>query len=177
MAKTPKIQSVATGNTFATTDESNINCPIEDASYEVVPFQPGMTLNPGQSVTIPVTLVEEQVIDGGGTAFDWSVTDISGIVYDRYQHCTKDKETGLWYSDADIAWSGVKPNALPCPQQDTPELTQRALDAWCRQPEALVPQAYLAMVAQARATYTPPPPPESAKSMASRVIAAIFRKT
>lgn len=129
--------------------------PTDPIKYEVVSFEQGMTLMPGQSTEVEVTILEEEIVEGSG-GLRLQGRDISYEVFGRYTECTLDKASGLWYADVDVAWSGVRPGALPNPQQDTPELTQKALEAWCRQPDAIPPASSRAAVEAARAAYVPP---------------------
>lgn len=146
---------------------------VHDAEFEEVPFEQGMTLLPGQStrVTIPVTILDEDVVDSDEEKLVLHGHDITHEVYDRYAECTLDKASGLWYSDVDTTWSGIRPGALPCPRQDTPELTKIALDKWCRSDE-IAPGGYKQIVAEARRNYVPPPP----KSVWGKLSSAIFGK-
>lgn len=127
---------------------------IIDTDHEVVPFEQGMTLMPGQSTVVEVTLVDEEIVEGSG---GFRMQDISGEVYGRYQHCTLDKTTGLWFADVDMAWSGPRPGAMPKPQQDTPELTRKAMAMWAAS-DVPAPDAYKSAIEAARASYVPPTP-------------------
>jgi hypothetical protein len=69
--------------------------------------------------------------------------DISYQVFGKYVHCTM--HDGLWWSDDDFGHGyGVgelNKGAIPCPRQDTPELTERAKSiteagGWAGPPEA-----------------------------------------
>lgn len=129
---------------------------VHDADFEEVPFEQGMTLLPGQStsITIPVTILDDELVEGEPEGMVLRGRDITHEVYDRYAEMTLDQKSGLWYSDVDCTWSGIRPGALPCPKQDTPELTAKALDMWCRSDE-IAPGGYKQMVAEARANYKP----------------------
>lgn len=95
------------------------------------PFRQGMTLQPGERayIDIPISFKGKGgftiKIDGGNL----NVEDISAQTYGKYQYCTKARD-GMWYADSDFTLgSGCgkpKRGALPCPEQDTPELTKRA---------------------------------------------------
>ena len=60
--------------------------------------------------------------------------DISAQVYGKYQHCTQDNKSGLWFADVDMIYGHPKKGALPSPRQDTPEL--RALSQAMHQKDA-----------------------------------------
>jgi len=109
-----------------------------------------MTLMPGEStyVTIPIPLppeIAEQIRKGH---IKMTVSDISAQVYGKYQYCTKAKD-GMWYADDDFTrgdgFGKPKRGALPNPQQDTPELTERARkiheDSAKRLTESILPSA------------------------------------
>jgi hypothetical protein len=55
----------------------------------------------------------------------FTMRDISAQTYGKYQFCTLHKD-GLWYADIDFDRGKPKRGALPCPDQDTPALTERA---------------------------------------------------
>jgi len=85
------------------------------------PYRPGMALMPGESTSISIGILLPREMDG----MSFQTTDISAQVYGKYQHCTLDKKSGLWYADSDY-YGGNLRTALPSPDQDTPELTTLA---------------------------------------------------
>ncbi len=92
-----------------------------EKSDNPIPYKPGMTLLPGQSVIIPIPFPFS--LQPG---MSFTMKDISAETYGKYQHCTLAKD-GMFYADEDfIGWGRVKKNALPAPHQDTPELTAKA---------------------------------------------------
>ena len=152
---------------------------IVDADHEVIPFEQGMTLQPGQSTEVEVTVLHEEIVPGSndGVRVVMQGRDISYETFGRYTNCSLDKASGLWYADADLAWSGIRPGALPNPVQDTPELTRKALDAWCRQPDAIPPAGSRKAVEATRASYVPPTPviQPSAKKIVGGFLSRIFK--
>lgn len=58
--------------------------------------------------------------------YKMAMRDISAETFGKYQYCTKNKEDGLFYADSDFGWDGLKPGALPAPNQHDPEKTARA---------------------------------------------------
>lgn len=54
-------------------------------------------------------------------------TDLSYQTFGKYQFCTMDEKTGLWFADCDFELGGgLKKGALPSPRQDTPQLKEKA---------------------------------------------------
>jgi hypothetical protein len=144
---------------------------IIDVEHDVVPFEDGMTLMPGQTaeINVNVTILTEEIIEDDDDGIQLQGHDISYAMFGRYTNCTLDKASGLWYADADIAWSGVRPGAMPSPEQDTPELTRKALDIWAAS-DTTPPAGFHKEIEAARASYVAPPP----KTLTQRIMTAIF---